>query len=310
MVEVKNLRMSYGKYEVLKDVSFQIEKGRIVGLLGANGAGKSTIMNIMTGYLKPVAGEILICGEDIRRHPKTAKKHIGYLPEVPPLYKDMKVLEYLLYAAELKGISDRGEEVLRVMELLHLKDRQYDQIKKLSKGLQQRVGLAQALLGNPEVLVLDEPLSGLDPEESKQTRELLKSLRDEHVIIISSHILSEIEELCNRIMMLKDGELVLESSTQKAKERGKRNLYRFTIKGEKTQLDTWLLEYAQVAEVHYQREKEPGVHEWIVVASNNRDIRDNILGYLSSKRVVVYGVEKVENSLEDLFIEMNKKEEE
>jgi len=184
MIDVKNLTMSYGKREVLKDISFKIENGKTVGLLGANGAGKSTTMNILTGYLKPQSGEIYINDVDMRKAPQMAKQQIGYLPEIPPLYKDMKVYEYLLFVAELKKIDDKQEAVQSVIERMNLEERQYDFIKKLSKGLQQRVGFAQALLGNPEVLILDEPLVGLDPAEAKKTRELIRSLRGKCIVII------------------------------------------------------------------------------------------------------------------------------
>ena len=204
MIEVKNLTMSYGKRMVLDDISFQIQEGMMVGLLGANGAGKTTTMNILTGYLKPTSGEIIINEVDVRNNPKEAKRKIGYLPEHPPVYKDMKVFEYLVFVAELKGVKDKKAEVCRVMEQMNLSDRRNDFIKKLSKGMQQRVGFAQALIGNPEVLILDEPLVGLDPAEAKRTRELIKELQGEHIVIISSHVLKEIEELCNMILMLKD----------------------------------------------------------------------------------------------------------
>lgn len=309
MIEVKNISMSYGKHEVLKDISFQIEEGNIVGLLGSNGAGKSTMMNIITGYLKPLSGNIYINQVDMRKKPKEAKKYIGYLPEIPPLYKDMKVFEYLLFAAELKGISSKRNEIIRVMRLLNIEERQYDYIKKLSKGMQQRVGFAQVLLGNPPVMILDEPLVGLDPEEAKQTRELIRSLQQDHTIIISSHILREIEEVCNEILMLKDGTIILEDTMAAAKQRGKRNVYRLTIKGNKEKIEECLDGYEALSTVQLVGEKETGIYEFIGTAKNTRDIRDSLFGYLAGKKFSVYGIEKIEASLEDVFIEMNSKEE-
>lgn len=308
MVEVKNLKMSYGKREILRDISFQIGDGKTVGLLGRNGAGKSTIMNILTGYLKPREGEIYIDRIDMRKKPKQAKKHIGYLPEVPPLYKDMKVWEYLIFAADMKGIKDKKEEAARVMELLNIESRQYDYIRNLSKGLQQRVGFAQVLLGNPSVMILDEPLVGLDPEEKRSTRELLRSLQKEHTIIISSHILTEIEELCNEILILKDGRLVLDESMAAARRKGNRNVYKFVIKGDREEIEKCLEGYEALETVQYVGEKEKGIFEFIGTAKNTRDIRDSIFGYLVSRKYNVYGIEKMEASLEDIFIEMNKKE--
>lgn len=310
MIEVKNLKMSYGKREVLKDISFHIKEGKIVGLLGANGAGKTTVMNILTGYLRPVEGEVMIHQTDMRKMPKQAKQYIGYLPEVPPLYKDMTVSEYLLFAANLKGIKDKQAEVSRVLKLVDLEDRQYDFIKNLSKGMKQRVGFAQALLGNPPVIILDEPLTGLDPNEAKKMRELLRSMQEDHSIIISSHILKEIEELCSEILMLKDGQIVLDGSTLSAKRRGNRDIYKLTIKGDKDKITEYLANYDALREVQYMGEKESGVHEFMGKAKNTRDIRDSLFGYLVGKKLNVYGIEKVEASLEDVFIEMNSKEEE
>lgn len=310
MIEVKNIKMSYGKTEVLKDVSFSIKKGDTVGLLGSNGAGKSTIMNIITGYLQPVSGQIYIDEIDILKQPQTAKTKIGYLPEIPPLYKDMKVKEYLMFVARIKGIVKRKEEVLRVLALLNLKDRQEDFIKKLSKGLQQRVGFAQALLGNPPILVLDEPLSGLDPAEAKRTKELLKGIRQEHAIIISSHILSEIEELCNDIIMLKDGEIVIDKSTIAAKRKNNKNEYRLVIKGDKDIIYEHLMKFEGFKSVQYITEKEKGVFEFIGTTNNNRDIRDSLFGYIVSKKFSVYGIDRIETSLEDVFIELSNSDKE
>lgn len=309
MIEVKNLKMAYGKQEVIKGISFHIKKGKTVGLLGVNGAGKSTIMNLLTGYLTPLEGEILIHQTDMRKHPNEAKRYIGYLPEVPPLYKDMKVEEYLAFAADLKGIHEKRKEEERVIALLGIEDRKGDFIKNLSKGYQQRIGLAQALLGNPDVLILDEPLSGLDPAEAKMMKNLILELREEHAIIISSHILSEIEELCHDILILKDGTLVLDNSTISAKRRGKRKEYLLTIKGDKRIIQECLEKFDSLQNIRYLGEKEPGVFEFSGMAKNARDIRDSIFSYLVSKKLNVYGITKVETSLEDVFMEVNSKEE-
>ncbi|MCM1157671.1 MAG: ABC transporter ATP-binding protein [Bacteroidales bacterium] len=310
MIEVKKLGMSYGKKEVLKDISFNIQEGTTVGLLGANGAGKSTTMNLLTGYLQPTSGEIFIYQTNMRKEPLKAKKYIGYLPEIPPLYKEMRVREYLLFAAGIKGIREKKQEVSRVLDLLDLEEQQLWFIRKLSKGYQQRVGFAQALLGNPPVLILDEPLVGLDPVEAKKTRELILSLKAEHIIIISSHILSEIEELCNDILMIKDGRLVLDNSTRSIRKKNGQNEYRLSVKGNKEDIQHALEKYDGIYQVKSLGEKEDGVYDFLVCTKNKRDIRDSLLGYLVNRKMTVYSITKAENTLEEVFIEMNNKEEE
>lgn len=310
MIEVKNLKMAYGRREVLKGLSFEIKKGRTVGLLGVNGAGKSTTMNLLTGYLTPTQGEILIHQTDMRKHPYKARKYVGYLPEIPPLYKDMKVSEYLMFAADIKGLKDKKNEVDRVIALLDLEERKADFIKHLSKGYQQRVGFAQALLGNPEVLILDEPLAGLDPAEAKKIKDLIRSMQADHAIIISSHILSEIEELCHDILILKDGMLVLDHSTIGVKRRANRREYCLTIKGNRKKIQEYLEKFDGLQNIQYIGEKEPEVFEFSGTAKNARDIRDSIFSYLVSKKLNVYGITKLETSLEDVFMEVNNKEEE
>lgn len=309
MVEVRNLSMSYGKKEVLKDVSFQIDNGKTIGLLGSNGAGKSTTMNILTGYLKPQQGDVIMNGVNMSNNPKQAKKMIGYLPEIPPLYKDMKVREYLIFVAQLKGLVARDEEVDNVLQLMNLEEIQYDFIKKLSKGMQQRVGFAQAMLGKPEILILDEPLVGLDPIEAKRTRELIKSLKGNHSVIISSHVLKEIEELCDFVLILKDGKVVLNDSTSDVKKKGNKDTYRIVVKGVYEDITDIIKNYDGIQSFSFVREQEKDVYEFLLKAKNTRDMRDKILGYLANKRVSVYAIERTQASLEDVYIQLNEQEE-
>lgn len=309
MVEVVNLDMSYGSRPVLKQLSFRIKKGKTVGLLGVNGAGKTTTMNLLTGYLTPKEGSVKICGTDMLKNPKKAKKYIGYLPEIPPVYKDIKVGEYLYFVAGLKGISDKKKEVERVLNLMDMADRQYTFIGQLSKGYCQRVGFAQALLGNPPVLILDEPLAGLDPAESKKIRTLIKELQEEHAILISSHILTEIEELCNEVVILKDGQLVMDDNSIRAKRREGKNRYQFTIKGEKQKIQEVLLAYSDLREVVFLKESEPGVFVFMGTAKDTRDIRDSVFSYLVGNKMNVYGITRVANTLEDVFMEATAEEE-
>ena len=209
VIEVSGLTKRYGKNTAVDHLSFRVKKGQIYGFLGPNGAGKTTTMNMLTGYLAPTEGQIRIDGHDISEEPVEARRRIGYLPEIPPLYLDMTPLEYLRFAAELKGVAKekRESEVERVMEKTQLQDMQERLIRHLSKGYRQRVGLAQALLGDPEVLILDEPMVGLDPKQIIEIRELIRSLGKKHTVILSSHILSEITSICDHVMIISHGKL-------------------------------------------------------------------------------------------------------
>lgn len=210
MIEVKNLVKRYGSHIAVDHLSFTVEKGQIYGFLGPNGAGKSTTMNIMTGYLGATEGEVLIDGHDILEEPEKAKQSIGYLPEIPPLYTDMKVGEYLKFVAELKKIErDRREiEIEKVLAMTKLQDVENRLIRNLSKGYRQRVGLAQAIIGFPDIIILDEPTVGLDPKQIIEIRELIKELAKEHTVILSSHILAEISAVCDHIMIISNGKLI------------------------------------------------------------------------------------------------------
>ena len=209
VIEVSGLTKRYGKNTAVDHLSFQVKKGQIYGFLGPNGAGKTTTMNMLTGYLAPTEGQIRIDGHDISEEPVEARRRIGYLPEIPPLYLDMTPLEYLRFTAELKGVAKekRESEVERVMEKTQIQDMQERLIRHLSKGYRQRVGLAQALLGDPEVLILDEPMVGLDPKQIIEIRELIRSLGKKHTVILSSHILSEITSICDHVMIISHGKL-------------------------------------------------------------------------------------------------------
>ena len=210
MIEVKNLVKKYGNHLAVDHLSFTVEKGQIYGFLGPNGAGKSTTMNIMTGYIGATEGEVFVNGYDILKAPEKAKKSIGYLPELPPLYMDMTVREYLSFAAELKKIKkDKLKEAIEeVVALVQIEEVQDRLIKNLSKGYKQRVGLAQAILGFPEVIILDEPMVGLDPKQIVEIRELIRELAKEHTVILSSHILAEVQEICDHVLIISKGKVV------------------------------------------------------------------------------------------------------
>lgn len=216
MIEVRNLTKKYGDHFAVQDISFSLEKGKIYGLLGPNGAGKSTTMNIMTGYIAATSGEVIIEGHDIFKEAEEAKKHIGYLPEIPPLYMDMTVWEYLFTVADLKGVpkSERKSMIGDVMEKVMITNMKDRLIKNLSKGYKQRVGIAQTLIGNPDIIILDEPTVGLDPKQIIEIRTLIKQLGEDHTVLISSHILSEIGAVCDHVVIINKGHLVVSDSTE------------------------------------------------------------------------------------------------
>ena len=242
MIEVTNLTKKYGNHTAVDNLSFQMEKGRIYGFLGPNGAGKSTTMNILTGYLAPTEGTVLVNGKDIQKEPEETKSSIGYLPEQPPVYMDMTVLEYLTFVAELKRIprKDRTKAIEEVMEMTYINDMKGRLIRNLSKGYCQRVGLAQAILGNPEVVILDEPTVGLDPKQIIEIRDLIRKLGEKHTVILSSHILSEVSAVCDHILIISHGKLVASDSPEGLQKRmgGSRELELAVKGGEEAVIDT------------------------------------------------------------------------
>lgn len=241
MIEVTDLTKKYGNHLAVDHLSFKVEKGQIYGFLGPNGAGKSTTMNIMTGYLAASSGTVLINGHDILKEPEEAKKCIGYLPEMPPVYGDMTVGEYLRFVAQLKKVpaKEQKEQVRKVMEMTVITDMEKRLIKNLSKGYKQRVGLAQALLGFPEVIILDEPMVGLDPKQIIEIRDLIRELGKNHTIILSSHILSEVSAVCDHIMIIAHGKLVASDSPEGLQKRmSSAGEAQLTIKGSQKDLET------------------------------------------------------------------------
>lgn len=258
MIEVTKLTKKYGGQVAVDELTFRLEKGRIYGFLGPNGAGKSTTMNMITGYLAPTAGTITIDGKDVQKEPEEAKKKVGYLPEIPPLYVDMTVWEYLKFVAELKKIAgkEQNEKVRQVMELTRITDVQDRLIRHLSKGYKQRVGLAQAILGDPEVIILDEPTVGLDPKQIIEIRDLIRKLGENHTIILSSHILSEVSAVCDQIIILSHGKLVASDTPEGLQKRmsGAMEL-ELVVKGEEEAVLAVLEEVPQVDTVEIVREE-------------------------------------------------------
>ena len=311
MIEVKHLTKKYGTHLAVDDLSFTIEKGRIYGFLGPNGAGKSTTMNIMTGYIGATSGEVIINGHNILEEPEKAKKCIGYLPEIPPLYLDMTVSEYLHFVAELKKIpkTDRDSQVLKVMELIKLVNMKDRLIKNLSKGYRQRVGLAQAILGYPEVIILDEPTVGLDPKQIIEIRDLIKGLKQKHTVILSSHILSEVRAVCDYVLIISHGKLVA-SDTPDNLERlaaGSNSLL-MKVKGEKDTIRKALETIEGVTGVEMSYDSDEKLWKTKLSIQENVDIREKVFYAMAKANCPIYEMQVKRVSLEDVFLELTEGE--
>ncbi len=311
MIKVKDLVKNYGSFEAVKGLNMNVEKGQIVGLLGPNGAGKSTTMNIITGYISASSGSVMVDGHDIMAEPKAAKKAIGYLPEIPPLYMDMTVVSYLKFVAELKGVAskDRPAEVKRVMQVVSITDRAGRIISKLSKGYKQRVGLAAALIGNPPILILDEPTVGLDPSQVVEIRELIKSLKDEHTVILSSHILSEVSEVCDHIIIINDGVVVAEDTPENLSDTySNQSHVIMEIKGEKAAVSAVLDEIEYVDSYDFKGESD-GIVTVALKLNTDEDKNDDLFYVFADKRMPVHKVSRENLSLEEVFLKLTESEE-
>lgn len=307
MIEVTNLTKRYGSHVAVNHLSFRVEKGQIYGFLGPNGAGKSTTMNILTGYLAPTEGTVTIGGTDIQKEPEEAKKKIGYLPEIPPLYTEMTVEEYLKFAAELKKLprAERKEQVEQVMEMTQITDMRGRLIRNLSKGYRQRVGLAQAILGNPEVIILDEPSVGLDPKQIIEIRDLIRKLGENHTVILSSHILSEVSAVCDHIMIISHGQLVASDSPEGLQKlmSGTPELL-LTVKGDYEAVKDALAGTADVDIVENLGETEEHCVKIRITAKENADIREDVFYVLAAAKLPILEMNKEQKSLEDIFLEL------
>lgn len=308
MIQVSNLVKKYGNHTAVDHLSFQIEKGKIYGFLGPNGAGKSTTMNMITGYIASTEGEILIDGHNILDEPEQAKKCIGYLPEQPPLYFDMTVLEYLKFAADLKKIpkNKRKDMIEEVMDMVKITDMKNRLIKNLSKGYRQRVGLAQAILGYPEIIILDEPTVGLDPKQIIEIRSLIKKLKQKHTVILSSHILSEVSAICDYVMIISNGKLVASDTPENLGKLalGTRQLD-ILVKGDKAEIQSIIQSMEEVNELTITEDKEEkGAWKLHVTMKDQSDIREKIFYKMAEIESPILEMQSNKISLEDIFLEL------
>lgn len=306
MIEVTGLSKRYGTYLAVENVNFSIKKGEVVGFLGPNGAGKSTIMNILTGYLSLTQGKVTIDGFDVAENPEEAKKRIGYLPELPPLYTDMKVREYLNFVYDLKKVKfPKKPHIDEIMRLVRIDNVQNRLIKNLSKGYRQRVGFAQALIGNPDVLILDEPTVGLDPQQIIEIRNLITRLGKNHTIILSSHILSEIQAVCDRIIIINYGEIIADDLQDNLSEKlsTEHSLVARIICDERDMLAT-LKTVKGVKSVVSLGKKETGAYDFEIIPEDGADVRAGVSGRVAERKKQLLSLSSSRLTLEQIFLKL------
>lgn len=307
MIEVKNLTKRYGDHLALDNISFTVDDGTIVGFLGPNGAGKSTTMNIITGYISATEGQVLIDGIDVLEDPIEAKKLIGYLPEIPPLYMDMTVNEYLAFSCELKRVPAKEQEQVldNICKQVKLQEVRRRLIRNLSKGYKQRVGIAQALIGDPKVLILDEPTVGLDPKQIIEIRDLIRRLSKTHTIFLSSHILQEIEAVCDKLIIINHGRIVaVDTSENLSRNALQINRIELRIKGSKNQILAMIQAIPGVKSAELLRVREEGTVDVAVEVHKDQDVREAIFRACSESNQPILMMRSDELNLEDIFLQM------
>ena len=310
MVEIKNLVKNYGNKNAVDDISFTIKEREIVGFLGPNGAGKSTTMNIITGYLSATSGTVTVGGKDIFKEPLEVKRQIGFLPEQPPLYIDMTVNEYLSFVFDLKGCEFNKVQHLReVMEKVKVYDVRNRLIKNLSKGYRQRVGIAQAIMGNPKFIIFDEPTVGLDPVQIIEIRNLIRGLGKKHTVILSTHILPEVQAICDRVVVINEGKIVAdEKTTELNRVVGQSAKLKVKVAGPNKEVFNLLKSLQGILHVSTDGIREGDTYSYIIESSPSIDVRKIIFNALASRSWPMMGMEPLEAELEDVFIKLITKE--
>ena len=307
MIEVKNITKKYGSTLAVDDISFTIKEGEIIGLLGPNGAGKSTTMNMITGFIEPTEGEIIIDGFSMLKKPKQAKKLIGYMPEGVPLYTDLTVKEFVTYMAEIKQVKRdvRKEKVKEIIKNTGLEEVQSKLIKNLSRGYKQRVSMAGCLVGEPKILILDEPTVGLDPKQITEIRNLIKELGKTHTVILSSHILSEVSQICNKVIIINKGKIVAIDTPQNLENKVSNNnsLY-VTVEDPKNKVKNIKEKIAGIEKIEEVEKLEDGTTKYIIISKGDVDLRKTLFAEFAKENITIYEMKKADTSLEDAFIKL------
>ena len=307
MIEVKNVTKKYGKVVAVDNISFTIQDGEIIGLLGPNGAGKSTTMNMITGYIEPTEGTIIIDNYDISKRPKKAKKEIGYMPEGVPLYTDMTVKEFITYMAEIKKIDkkERKEKVEKIIEETGLKEVEKKITKNLSRGYKQRVSLAGALVGEPKILILDEPTVGLDPKQITEIRQLIKDLGKKHTIILSSHILSEVSQICQKVIIINKGKIVAIDTPENLENKvsNKNSLY-VTVEDTENKIEKVTKKIKEITKIELIKENEDKTKEYLIESKLDTDLRKILFQEFAKENITIFEMKKADTTLEDAFMKL------
>ncbi len=307
MIEVKNVTKKYPNIKAVDNINFTIKDGEVVGFLGPNGAGKTTTMNMITGFIEPTEGHIIINGFDIVKKSKKAKKQIGYMPEGVPLYTELTAREFVNYMAELKDVKakERKEAVEKAIEETGLKDVQNKLIKNLSRGYKQRVSMAGALVGNPEVIILDEPTVGLDPKQITEIRSLIKELGKKHTVILSSHILSEVSQICERVIIINHGKIVAIDTPENLENKTKeKNTILVTVEDKNEKMKNLKEEVKEIEEIKLVKDNEDGTKQYAVTSADKVDLRKKIFEILPKQDITIFELKKDESTLEDAFIKL------
>ena len=307
MIEVKNITKKYGSFTAVDNISFKIEEGEIIGLLGPNGAGKSTTMNMITGYIEPTEGEIIINGYDISKKPRKAKSQIGYMPEGVPLYSDLTVKEFVTYMAELKKVDrkTRKEKVEKIVEQTGLKDVEKKLTRNLSRGYKQRVSMAGALVGEPKILILDEPTVGLDPKQITEIRALIKELGKTHTVILSSHILSEVSQICNKVIIINKGKIVAVDTPENLEKKvASNNTTYVTVEDTENKMETIKETIPEIKEIKLIKENEDGTKQYALESDKDVDLRKIVFNEFAKENITIFEMKKADTTLEDAFMKL------
>ena len=307
MIQVENITKRYGNFTAVDGISFDIDEGEIVGFLGPNGAGKSTTMNMITGVIEPSDGRIIVDGYDISKKPKKAKRQIGYMPEGVPLYSDLTVKEFVAYMADLKGCDKKTkkEEIKKVLEETGLTEVQNKLTKNLSRGYKQRVSMAGALVGNPKVIILDEPTVGLDPKQVTEIRTLIKNLGKKHTVILSSHILSEVSQICNRVIIINKGKIVAIDTPENLENKvAQNNVVYVTVEDPENKIESIKENLNNIKDIQFVIENEDKTKKYIIKGEKDIDLRKEIFETLAKEGITIFEMKKADATLEDAFMKL------